>query len=162
MIRSLIYSLLVSLMMCIGLQSACAQQDSLRYPANDGDRMTCSVFIKSQRGDISGVCVLLNEAGSIKGAIVNEFGVTALDFTYNPDKDKVELNHVIAMLDKWYVRGVLREDIRQLLGQLRQGRDQYVDERYHITYQLVPIAEDKDLEDNNSEDNDTEEPTLQD
>ena len=61
------------------------------------------------------------------------------------------------MLDKWYVRAVIKEDLRQVLLGLQQGKNHYDDERYHISYTLTPI----DNTDNKAKD-DTEEPTLPD
>lgn len=84
-------------------------EDSIVFPANEGERASYKAFIKTGRGEISGVCLLLHEGDTIKGAIVNEFGISALDFTYVMSADRMTLNHVIAMLDKWYVRAVIKE-----------------------------------------------------
>lgn len=75
-------------------------EDSIVFPANEGERASYKAFIKTGRGEISGVCLLLHEGDTIKGAIVNEFGISALDFTYVMSADRMTLNHVIAMLDK--------------------------------------------------------------
>lgn len=133
-------------------------EDSIVFPANEGERASYKAFIKTGRGEISGVCLLLHEGDTIKGAIVNEFGISALDFTYVMSADRMTLNHVIAMLDKWYVRAVIKEDLRQVLLGLQQGKNHYDDERYHISYTLTPIIDNTD----NKAKDDTEEPTLPD
>ena len=133
-----------------------AQQDSIRYPFSSGQQEQYAATVTASKGYISGICVLINENDTIKGAIVNEFGISALDFSYDVKADKVTLNHVIAMLDKWYIRGVLREDIRQLLSRVRKGIYSFDDEKYHIRYDLSPMNP------SNNDNNDTEESTLPD
>ena len=55
-------------------------------------------------------------------------------------KEKVKLHDVMAQMDKWYIRRVLKKDLRQLMLQLQQGKTTYENQRQHITYQLTPIA----------------------
>ena len=133
-----------------------ARQDSVRFPFTNGEQVQYAATMTARQGSVSGICVLLNENDTIKGAIVNEFGISALDFTYDVKTDKVVLNHVIAMLDKWYIRSVVREDLRQLLILMQKGIYSYNDGKYHIRYELSP------LDNSNKDSNDTEEPTLPD
>lgn len=58
------------------------------------------------------------------------------------------------MLDKWYIRPVLSNDIRELLHALKEGKTEYKDEKYHISYLLSPM----DTEDDGNNDDD-EQPT---
>lgn len=109
------------------------------YPEKDGQRLECKAMIEMPKGYISGICILVNEADTIKGAIINEFGITALGFSYSTSDDKVRLVNVNTMLDKWYIRNVLSKDIRNLLHALKQGKTEFVDEKYHITYTLSPM-----------------------
>ena len=55
------------------------------------------------------------------GTLVNEMGVKAFDFTYANGKSKV-LN-VIAPLDKWYIRKVLRGDLTFILSNINKRQD---------------------------------------
>lgn len=111
----------------------------LTFPEKDGDSLQCNALIEMPKGYVSGICILLHENDTIKGAIINEFGITAVDFCYLLSKDRVKLGNVVAMLDKWYIKKVLRKDIRQWLVGLRQGKTVYKDEKYHITYSLTPM-----------------------
>lgn len=61
------------------------------------------------KGYLSGISVLVRETDVFRGVLFNEFGITALEFTYNPQKKKVKLEQVIAMLDKWYIRRVIKK-----------------------------------------------------
>ena len=127
-------SLLITLWCAVPVR---AQQDSIRYPFSSGQQEQYAATVTASKGYISGICVLL-------------------DFSYDVKADKGTRNHVIAMLDKWYIRGVLREDIRQLLSLVRKGIYSYDDEKYHIRYDLKPMNP------SNNDNNDTEEPTLPD
>ena len=114
------------------------------YPTHVGDKMRYTAMIESPKAYLSGICILYHDTdGVVKGSMFNEFGISALDFTYNVKKDKVKLHHVVKMMDKWYVRRVLRRDLRELLHGLRQGKGEYIDSKYHLTYQFVRIADEE-------------------
>lgn len=127
----------------------------------DSSRLTFTALIETPKASISGICLIVQDSDSIKGAIVNEFGITALDFVYARKDDKVRLESAAPMLDKWYMRPVITADIRMLLHALREGKLSYEDEKYHIKYTLSPIRDDGNNEKDNLDD-DTEESTLPD
>lgn len=131
-----------------------AKAQTVCYPDSDGAQTECKINIEAEKGYISGICVLIHEGDSINGAIVNEFGLTALNFYYSTKEDKVKLENVASMLDKWYIRPVLSNDIRELLHALKEGKTEYKDEKYHISYLLSPM----DTEDDGNNDDD-EQPT---
>lgn len=108
--------------------------------ADDGSKQY-NALIEMPKGTVTGICMLVQERDTIKGAIVNEFGITAMEFYYLGSKDKVKLKHVIAMLDKWYIKKILKKDLRELMLALKQGEYVYVNKRHHITYTLTPIAD---------------------
>ncbi len=116
------------LLLCLLLISLAAQAQS-RY----------SAFIETPKASVSGILVLATVDGEVRGSLFNEFGLTALSFTYQPAKDKVRLHTVLPALDKWYIRRVLRRDLRQLLHRLQQGQTTYENPRYHITYTFTPL-----------------------
>lgn len=127
----------------------------------DSSRQTFTALIETPKASISGICLIVQDSDSIKGAIVNEFGITALDFVYARKDDKVRLVSAAPMLDKWYMRPVITADIRMLLHALHEGKLSYEDEKYHIKYTLSPIHDDGNNE-NDNQDDDTEESTLPD
>lgn len=132
----------ISLLLLAGrLQSASAQQ---LFPANAGDRARYSAYIEMPKAYISGVCIMLNDGEEIKGSLFNEFGISSLSFTYSIAKDKVKLHDVIPMMDKWYIRRVLRKDLRQLLHCLQDGQSSYKNERYQIVYHFTLLNETND------------------
>jgi len=111
------------------------------FPISDGEHIKYSAYIEMQRAYISGICVLQNENNVIKGCLFNEFGLTAIDFSYNLKRQKVKLHSVFKILDKWYIRRVLRKDIAQLMMCLQKGETYYQNESRHINYQFTPIAD---------------------
>lgn len=104
--------------------------------------MKYSALIEMPKGYLSGICVLLKEDGTVKGCVFNEFGISALDFTYFPEKDKVKLHCVISMMDKWYIRRILKRGLRQLFREMQSGNPTYKDVKYKINYQFSPLKED--------------------
>ena len=79
----------------------------------------------------------------ILGAIVNEFGVTAFGFSYKPKIGRVRVVNVIPQLDRWYIRHVLRRDIRAmmpcLMAQQPDKEYEYHNDKYKIRYRFTPI-----------------------
>ncbi|MBO5593424.1 MAG: hypothetical protein J5931_02335 [Prevotella sp.] len=104
--------------------------------------------------DITGICMMDQSADDgIVGTVVNEFGMKAFDFIY--DNKKVQLLNIVAFLDKWYIRKVLRKDLAFILSQMEQGVDfkkksrsiqfkpdgeiEAVNSRYKIYYTFTPM-----------------------
>lgn len=116
-----------------------------------GERMRYTVYIEMPRAYISGIGILKNDGETLTGSIFNEFGVSALDFTYAPQRRKVRLLSVMPMLDKWYIRKTLRSDLRLLLDRLSSGETTYTNAKRHITYRFTPMEAAADEEDADAE-----------
>ena len=125
----------------ISLLSVTRLHAQTTFPSSEGERCKYAAYIDMKGAYLSGICILLKEDGVIKGCLFNEFGVTALDFTYQPERKKVKLHHVIQMMDKWYIRRVLRKDMAQVMEGLQNGRSDYQNERRKIMYQFTPIKD---------------------
>ena len=85
------------------------------------DRQEYSVAITARGAEITGVCIVKTDAEGSRGAIVNEFGIHALDFMVSADRRKVKLLNVIPMMDRWYVRRVVKKDLRTLFNATADG-----------------------------------------
>lgn len=116
-------------------------QAQTTFPSADGERAKYAAYIEMPKAYVSGICVLLQEDSLIKGSLFNEFGITALDFTYNPQRDKIKLHSVMKMMDKWYIRKVLKKDLRQVMKTLKEGQTEYTNQRRHIVYRFHGIEE---------------------
>lgn len=131
--------LLTTFLIFISVFCATTLRAQHTFPISDGEKVKYNAMIQMPNAYISGVCVLLNDCGVIKGCMFNEFGITMLDFSFSPDEQKVKLHHVIKMMDKWYIKRVLRKDLVLLMSSLQKGESEYFNERRKITYQFIPI-----------------------
>ena len=123
-------------------------------PLDEG-RQQYGVAITARGAEITGVCIVKTDAEGSRGAIVNEFGIHALDFMVSADRRKVKLLNVIAMMDRWYVRRVVKKDLRTLFnatsdGEQGSGRTVTVEPdgtvtltntRYKLKYSLKKLHE---------------------
>ena len=73
-------------------------------------------FMQARGQEITGICIVKTDETGTKGAIVNEFGVHALDFTLTADRRKVKLLNVMPVMNRWYVRKVVRKDLKYLFS----------------------------------------------
>lgn len=71
--------------------------------------------IETSNGFVSGVLLVSENDENINGSMINEFGVSAIDFSYSKKKQKVKLLNVVSFLDKWYIKQVLKKDIKYCL-----------------------------------------------
>ena len=142
------YLLLISILL-LSLASLTVQaQDSLivqQAPLLDsiGCKTRYATTIELSKGYLSGITIMVREADVYHGVLFNEFGITALEFTYQPQTKKVELIEVIAMLDKWYIRRVLKNDLQHVMENLMKGNPTYKDEKYHISYKFSVMSNDE-------------------
>ncbi len=142
------YLLLISIFL-LSLASLTVQaQDSLivqQAPLSDsiGCKTRYATTIELSKGYLSGITIMVREADVYHGVLFNEFGITALEFTYQPQTKKVELIEVIAMLDKWYIRRVLKNDLQHVMENLMKGNPTYKDEKYHISYKFSVMSNDE-------------------
>lgn len=126
------------------------------FPDNEGGKVRYNAVIEMKKGYMSGVCILANDGGLVKGSLFNEFGISALEFIYRSDTQKVKLLSVIKMLDKWYIKRVLKKDLAQLMEQLRQGKGEYKNERFKINYKFTLLEEEQEENDRIKKDDATE------
>lgn len=142
------YLLLISILL-LSLASLTVQaQDSLivqQAPLSDsiGCKTRYATTIELSKGYLSGITIMVREADVYHSVLFNEFGITALEFTYQPQTKKVELIEVIAMLDKWYIRRVLKNDLQHVMENLMKGNPTYKDEKYHISYKFSVMSNDE-------------------
>jgi hypothetical protein len=76
----------------------------------------------------------------IAASVFNEFGVSALSFSYNPQKDKVKILNLAGKLNRWYIKSVIKKDLKKLIKVLQEGGTSYKNQKYNITYTFVPLA----------------------
>lgn len=124
----------------------CTIDAQVRFPSTQGEKAKYSAYIDMPQGYISGVCVLFNEGTVVNGSIFNEFGITALSFSYDIRKEKIKLYSVVKMLDKWYIRKIMKKDLSKLMKCLQKGESVYQNEKYHITYSFSTLNTDEEYD----------------
>lgn len=134
-LRTFLFSLFIFQLSISNCQLAKAQT----LPSSEGDRARYSVQIDVKKAYISGICGMLFEDGKLKASVVNEFGFSAMDFEYDPQKDKVKIINIVKKLDHWYIKRVLKRDLRILIHNLRQGICKHENTKYEITYNFQPL-----------------------
>ncbi len=127
-------ALISALLLCLTAHAA-------SFPTADGERVRYDAVIEMGRGYVSGVCILVADGNEVKGCLVNEFGISALDFVYSPQTKKVKLGHVVKMLDKWYIRRTLRSDLAKVMQNLSEGVMTYRNEKRKIDYKFTILQD---------------------
>lgn len=120
-----------------------AQDIADQHPLPDsiGSKMKYNATIEMKKGYLSGICILIRDKDGYKGSIFNEFGISVLDFTYQPVMGKVKLENVIQLLDKWYIKRLLKQDLSQVIKNLQKGISIYDNKKYKIHYQFTEMRE---------------------
>ena len=111
-----------------------------------------SVNISFHGMTITGLCIVRDYGDEVIGSVVNEFGIKAFDFVFNKDKGKTKLQNVIKMMNKWYIKKVIRADLSTLLcsknSDKKMKRRTIINEngmlllnntKYNINYKFIPI-----------------------
>ncbi|MDR2765039.1 MAG: hypothetical protein LBB90_08415 [Tannerella sp.] len=70
------------------------------------------VTIRIKDKQISGICLLKKVGDEWRGSLVNEFGAKAFDFIVT--SRKCELQNVVSLMDKWYIRKTIASDLYSL------------------------------------------------
>lgn len=114
-----------------------------------------SFQVQMGAGSLSGILLMRADSTAVTGSMINEFGISAVNFTYRLPRHDVKLLSVIGFLDKWYIRRVLRRDLALCVELLRglpasKSRGNYTitlsgdtttvtNRRRHITYKFAPL-----------------------
>lgn len=70
--------------------------------------------IQTKKAELSGMYILRITNEQVTGSVFNEFGIKAFDITFSWENSKVKLMNVIGFLNKWYIRKVVKKDMRFL------------------------------------------------
>lgn len=105
---------------------------------------------------LTGICVVKRTDAGIVGSVVNEFGLHAFDMVEKGRKLKVK--NVMSMMDKWYIRKLLQNDLHILTssGNINIGKKHILDAststirlenvKYNIEYHFERIRQDDTTE----------------
>lgn len=101
---------------------------------------------------LTAICIVRKTDAGLVGTVVNEFGLRAFDFECK--NNKVKVFNVMKPMDRWYIRKVLRADLKVLAADkdVKLGRKRSLDlhlpdsmtlhdRRYGITYSFEQLPE---------------------
>lgn len=131
----ILFILSASIPTLVSAQNSTVDESSYRY----------SVQININRAGISGVCMMREVSDNVLGAIINEFGLSMLSFNYDPDRKRARIVDIAPQLDKWYIKKVLRRDLKKIIPQITQ-KDikevfRYCNVKQQIEYIFTPQIE---------------------
>ena len=107
------------------------------------DRYKVQIDIQDEY--LSGVCIIRDVEGLLTGAVVNEFGVSAVTFRYNKTKDKVKILSLAAAMKRPGVKVLLKKDLRNIMRDYCLSevgfKTVYIYEnpKYRMKYNFTPI-----------------------
>lgn len=125
------------LLMAISSMAMHAQETYL--PMDSTRRAVYSMQIEYKHLQLGGMGVFIEEDGEVKSSLINEFGVSLMDFTYNPEKDKLKLQYVLQAMNKWYLKRVLKKDLKKVLRAMRDGDSIYYNDKQKLKYSFTPV-----------------------
>lgn len=85
--------------------------DALR---SSTDKNSYRVNIRVKNTEFTGICLLKKDSEGWRGAVMNDFGAKAFDFTIT--SQGCRLLHIIPQLDKWYIRRAMASDLHFLFA----------------------------------------------
>ena len=136
------YLKLISLSI-ITIFSALAMWAYEHYPESIGERARYEMMIEMPKAYASGILIIARVGEStIDASWVNEFGLSLLDFSYDEKKNKVKLHHVMKKLDKWYIKRVLKADLKKVMSMMmNHACTEFYNTKYKIKYIVNSLNE---------------------
>ena len=108
-----------------------------RLPTEHVPNITYNMSMQTSKAYISGLLRMQYTESEIRTVLVNEFGVSFMEFTYQPRKQKVKLHYVMDAMNKWYIKRTLRSDIKNIINTMQQGDTVYVNTKRDIQYHFI-------------------------
>lgn len=147
-----LYSILISAIIWL-IPIFDASSQSIIESADLSHSLKYHLNIGTPKGRISGILIIKNDSTHLNGTIINEFGFSAIDFTLYRNNNRIKLQHVVKALDKWYIKRVLRNDLKELLTTdfssgnagrhysitISQDTIELTNRRHRISYKIVPF-----------------------
>lgn len=116
-------------------------------------KATYNLFIRFEKGSLTGICFIKSCEGGLVGSVMNEFSIKAFDFVYRAESQKVRLFHLVGFMNKWYIKRILKKDWSYLLAYPQvdnkdkrrkitvtdNGAIVLENRRYRICYTFIPL-----------------------
>lgn len=104
------------------------------FPQKDGESVRYNIQIEFREAYISGLCILSKQNDTIASSIVNEFGISLIDFVDDNHKGTVRICHITQKLNRWYIKRIFTKDLKEVLTVMQSGGNEYIDKKYKLKY----------------------------
>lgn len=132
----------VSLLILIASIIAIDAHGESNYPDSIGDITRHEFIMEMPKAYVSGIMILRRiEPTQIRGSLVNEFGISLLDFSYDESKRKLKIESLMKQLDKWYVKRLLKKDIPRVLEAMHGNEEKYESSSGKLKYLFKPMTQ---------------------
>ncbi len=108
------FLLYVSFLLTVSVCSAASQKPF--FPAEEGQRSEYAVTLEFRQMHFTGISIMKKADSVLVGSLLNEFGIRAFDFHYDPVRRRVKLENMTSFIDRWYIRKILRRDLTILFS----------------------------------------------
>ncbi len=114
------------------------------YPDSIDQRVRYEIVIEMPKAYLSGLMIMHKPSEDrVNVSVINEFGISLLDFSYDEKKNNVKIHSITDKMNKWYIKRTLRNDFKNVLRAIRGGSKEYFNSKRKIKYsfQLANEAE---------------------
>lgn len=92
---------------------------------------------------LSGICIMQPQESHITASIINEFGVSALTFRYDTQKERIKIVSIVKPLSRGSVKRILKRDLKAIMKDAQSGNmaEEYnfPNRRFNIRYTFTTI-----------------------
>jgi hypothetical protein len=115
--------------------AAFSQENAVVYPDSVDQRVRYEIVIEMPKAYLSGLMIMYKpEEGRVDASVINEFGISLMDFSYNEKKDKIKIHSITDKLNKWYIKRTLSNDFKNILKAMHSGSCEYLNSKRKIKY----------------------------
>lgn len=112
------------------------------------------------KAHLTGIMLTRVTDDEITGSLMNEFGISAVSFIYNRKTDKLKLVEVASFLNKWYIKNVLKNDLKHCIHnlygidcdkengyilELSENLVKLTNRKRNISYTFTPLQQEEEL-----------------
>lgn len=112
-----------------------AQSSNSRYTVN----------IEIGNAYVSGICIMHEQEDAVTVSIMNEFGISALSYRYDRNRDRIKIISMVRQLRKPGMKRVLKSDLKVIMKSIDKGESlTHQNIRYNINYHFAPLNNETD------------------